>query len=270
MIIRKISSKKTNISNKSDNELLQASNDQEAKEAASIGQSFENPDGQILQDELTNVDVSVDALQADNPNDIFAGFDFDKIDYSQRTERRRGDRRRGYRRIDDRNIISRAQQEAVSIKEQAYKEGYDQGFEKATAEISLLNGSISEFFGYKEAFYQEVSGDILDISLKIAKKIIKKEVETSKDILDSMISEALKNISKGENKITLKVNPVDVEYTKEIVPNLLSNGQFEAKIYVIGNDEVEEGSVIIETSNGVIDGNISTQIELIKEAFKQI
>ena len=39
-------------------------------------------------------------------------FDLDNIDFSQRQERRRGDRRRGYRRIDDRNLISRAQEEA--------------------------------------------------------------------------------------------------------------------------------------------------------------
>ena len=44
-------------------------------------------------------------------------FDLDNIDFSQRQERRRGDRRRGYRRIDDRNLISRAQEEADTIKE---------------------------------------------------------------------------------------------------------------------------------------------------------
>ena len=73
-----------------------------------------------------------------------------------------------------------------------------------------------------------------------------------------------------ENKIILKVNPTDVEYMKEIMPTLLSSGQIEAKIYVTGVKEVEEGSAIIETSNGIIDANISTQLELIKEAFKQI
>ena len=43
-------------------------------------------------------------------------FDIENIDFNQREERRRGTRRRGYRRIDDRNLVSRAQIEAVSIK----------------------------------------------------------------------------------------------------------------------------------------------------------
>ena len=206
----------------------------------------------------------------DDVSDIFAGFNFDEIDFNQRAERRRGDRRRGYRRIDDRNLISRAQQEAIMIKEQASKEGFEKGIEDAQDSIEDLKESIQEFFEYKDALYEKISGDILDISIKVAEKIIKKEVETDKSVLDSIVHDALKTLAKDENKIILKVNPTDVEYTKEIVPDILSSGQFEAKIYVTGDREVDEGSAIIETSNGIIDASIGTQLELIKEAFKQI
>ncbi len=202
--------------------------------------------------------------------DIFEGFNFDDINFSQRAERRRGDRRRGYRRIDDRNLISRAQQEAIMIKEQASKEGYEKGVEEAKEDLFALKSALEEFFGYKEVVYDKVAGDILDISLKVAEKIIKKEVETDKKVLDAIVHDALKSLAKDENKIILKVNPTDVEYTKEIVPALLSSGQFEAKIFVTGDKDVDEGSAVIETSNGIIDANISTQLELIKEAFKQI
>ena len=58
-------------------------------------------------------------------------FDLDNIDFKQRYERRRGDRRRGFRRIDDRNLISRAREEAATIREAAAKEGYDNGIAQA-------------------------------------------------------------------------------------------------------------------------------------------
>ncbi len=206
----------------------------------------------------------------EDTTDIFEGFNFDSIDYSQRAERRRGDRRRGYRRIDDRNLISRAQEEAISIKEEASKEGFQKGLEDAQETVYQLKEAVSGFFEYKEELYNQVSGDILEIALKVAQKIIKKEVETDKSVLESIVRDALKTLAKDENKIILKVNPADVEYTKEIVPQLLSSGQFEAKIFVSGDKDIEEGSALIETSNGVIDANISTQLELIKEAFKQI
>lgn len=220
--------------------------------------------------QLAETQVGKESVKNEDTSDIFAGFNFDDIDFKQRAERRRGDRRRGYRRIDDRNLISRAQQEAIMIKEQAAKEGFDKGIEQANETVLSLKNSLEEFFGYKEVVYNKISADILDIAIKVAQKIIRKEVETDKTILDSIVHDALKSLAKDENKIILKVNPTDVEYTKEIVPELLSSGQFEAKIYVTGDKEVEEGSAVIETSNGVIDANIRTQLELINEAFKQV
>ena len=163
-----------------------------------------------------------------------------------------------------------AQQEAISIKEQASKEGYEKGIEQAQETINDFKNSLEEFFGYKDVVYNEITKDILDISIKVAEKIIKKEVQTDKSVLESIVKDALKSLAKDENKIILKVNPTDVEYTKEIVPQLLSSGQLEAKIFVTGDKDVEEGSAIIETSNGIIDANIGTQLEIIKEAFKQI
>lgn len=259
MIIKRFSSKKTN---KIETNVL-------PEQIVAQDSTLDVVEQNIVTTKENNENIEV-IEEPPKSDDIFEGFDFDKIVYNQRAERRRGDRRRGFRRIDDRNLISRAQQEAISIKEQASKEGFDKGLEKANETIDSLRDAIEDFFEYKDVMYEQISGDILDISLKIAEKIIKKEVETSKDVLDSMIHDALKSLAKGENKIILKVNPTDVEYTKEIVPKLLSSGQFEAKIFVVGNKDVEEGSVVIETSNGIIDANISTQLELIKEAFKQV
>ena len=225
---------------------------------------------EIAAEEQTAVEQTVEQEKTENKSDIFADFNFDEIEFNQRAERRRGDRRRGYRRIDDRNLISRAQQEAIAIKEQATKEGYENGLIEAHASVKKLKSAIAEYFTYKDEVYREISKDILDISIKVAEKIIKKEVQSDKTVLDAIVKDALKSLAKDENKIILKVNPTDVEYTKDIVPDILSGGQFEAKIYVTGDKEVQEGSAIIETSNGIIDANIKTQLELIKEAFKQI
>ena len=59
-------------------------------------------------------------------------FSLDNIDFKQRQERRKGDRRRGFRRVDDRNLISRAREEADAIRESAVKEGYQAGMEQAS------------------------------------------------------------------------------------------------------------------------------------------
>ncbi len=61
------------------------------------------------------------------------------LSFKERQERRRGDRRRGYRRIDDRNIISKAHEEAINIKEKAAKEGFEHGLKQLRLEVTKIS-----------------------------------------------------------------------------------------------------------------------------------
>ncbi len=197
-------------------------------------------------------------------------FDVDNFDFLQRDERRRGDRRRGYRRIDDRNLVSRAQSEAVSLKEEAVKEGYNQGLEQAGVDIAELREELKEFYNYKNKVADTMSKDVLDIALDIARTIIKKEVEQDKDILLNIIADILKDSGKSEGRVTLKVAPEDVEFVKMSMPQILSMAQVEVKMSVTGDENIDNGSVIVETSNGVTDASFKTQLGVLREAFKGI
>jgi len=75
----------------------------------------------------------------------FEKIDISSIEFKERVERRRGDRRRGYRRIDERSLVTRAQQEAHSIKELASREGYENGLKKATSEIEEIKAKLLSF-----------------------------------------------------------------------------------------------------------------------------
>ena len=81
-------------------------------------------------------------------------FNLDNIDFKQRQERRRGDRRRGFRRIDDRNLISRAREEAQTIKEAAAKEGYQAGLEQASNDIADVKNAITAFLSAKQEVFE--------------------------------------------------------------------------------------------------------------------
>lgn len=195
-------------------------------------------------------------------------FDLDNINFAQRQERRRGDRRRGYRRIDDRNLISRAQEEAGTIRENAAKEGYKAGLEKAQSEIEQVKAAIGDFLKAKQEVFEYIAPDILEISIDIARKIVKHEIEQDPEIVLASILDVLKTISKDESKITIKVNPAQLSLTKTKIPELLELAGLETKISVFADESIETGSCIVLTSNGVIDATINTRLEIIKEAFK--
>ena len=195
-------------------------------------------------------------------------FDLDNIDFYQRQERRRGDRRRGYRRIDDRNLISRAQEEADTIKETAAKEGYRAGIEQAESDILALRSKIADFISSKQEVFEFIAPDILEISVDIARKIIKKEVEQDPQVILNSIVDVMRTLSKEEPRITVKLNPLQVDLVKTELPEYISSMGIDAKITVIGDDSIEEGGCILNTNNGIVDASINTQLEIIKAALK--
>ncbi|MBS6603521.1 MAG: hypothetical protein KH301_07190 [Brachyspira sp.] len=232
----------------------------------------------LTEDEESDVEAveNVEALpqktepeDIENPDDIDL-FSLDNIDFSQRQERRRGDRRRGFRRVDDRNLISRAREEADTIREAASKEGYQAGIEQAKADIALLKDTLTAFMNAPQEVYEQIAPDILEISVDIAKKIIKKEVSEEPQVLMNTIVEVMKGLSKEETKVILRVNPTQVDITKQSVPEMLNLAGLDTKVVVLSDENVSEGGCMVTTGNGVVDATIETQLSVISEALREI
>lgn len=197
-------------------------------------------------------------------------FDIENIDFTQRQERRRGSRRRGYRRIDDRNLVSRAQEEAENIKKSAFEEGYRKGMEQASADMEAFRNSFSKFMNAPKNVFEYIAPDILEISVDIAKKIIKKEVESDPQVLVNTIVDVLKTVSKSEPKINIRVKPQAVQFIKDTLPNITYEYGIDAKVNIIADPSIEEGGCIFQTNNGIVDASIDTQLEIIKKAIEGI
>lgn len=222
------------------------------------------PAEEISQQQVENVpEVKVEEDKIDL-------FNLDNIDFKQRQERRRGDRRRGFRRIDDRNLISRAREEAQNIKEAAAKEGYQDGLSQARADLEDVKNAITAFLSAKQEVFEYIAPDIMEISVEIAQKIIKKELQQDPSIILDNITEILKGLSKEETKITLRVNPVQVSLLKAEIPDVLNNVGLEAKVLIVPDETIIEGGCMVTTTNGVIDATIETQLSVISEALKEI
>lgn len=204
-------------------------------------------------------------IQENNPDNV---FNIQNIDFKQRQERRRGDRRRGFRRIDDRNLISRAREEAQGIKEAAAKEGYEDGIRQAQSDIDDVRNAINAFLGAKQAVLDYVAPNIMEISIDIAKKIIKREISEDPSIILDNISDILKQLSKEESKITLRVNPIQVPLLKSEISDMIGNVGLDAKVMIIPDENIMEGGCMVTTTNGVIDATIETQLSVISEALK--
>jgi len=197
-------------------------------------------------------------------------FDIENFDFSIREERRRGDRRRGYRRTDERALISRAQESAEEIKKNAFEEGYKEGIAKAHEDLKALNDELKKFMGAKQAVFEYIAPDIVEIAVDIAKKIIKKEVSEDPQIVLGMVLDVMNTLPRDVSKITVKVHPEMIETVNNGLTNLIYQSQTDAKINVIPDETIDDGGCIIISNNGIIDATINTQIEIIQEVLKGI
>ena len=218
-----------------------------------------------IEEQFSQTEESATQVQVEPEIDL---FDIENIDFTQRQERRRGSRRRGYRRIDDRNLVSRAQEESENIKKSAFEEGYRLGLEKAQADIESFKNELTSFMNARNDVFEYIAPDILEISVNIAKTIIKKELDSDPQVLINTIVDVLKTVSKNEPKITIKVRPQSVQFIKDTIPNITYQYGIESKINIVADPSIEEGGCVLETNNGIVDASIDTQIEIIKKALE--
>ena len=213
------------------------------------------------------IDESVVELKVEKEEPQIDLFDIENIDFTQRQERRRGSRRRGYRRIDDRNLVSRAEEEAENIKKSAFEEGYRCGLEKSTVDIENFKTEFSKFMNARQDVFEYIAPDILEISVNIAKTIIKKEMETDPQVLINTIVDVLKTVSKSEPKIVIRVRPQSVQFIKDTIPNITYEYGIDSKINIVADPSIEDGGCVFQTNNGIVDASIDTQLEIIKKAL---
>ena len=187
----------------------------------------------------------------------------------EKKERRKDDRRIGYRRIDDRNLISRAHEEADLIKEKASKEGFDYGISQADQEIEQLKEAITQFLEAKQIALSSVKGDVVDIALKVAEKLIKTKISEDDEIVLNVVSSVIKEVGKNESSITIKANPTDYQIIKENIPNIYPYGNSKTTIDVIEDENIEWGSCIVQTNNGMIDASFKSQLQILRKALEQ-
>lgn len=197
----------------------------------------------------------------------FEKIDISVIEFKERVERRRGDRRRGYRRIDERSLVTRAQQEAHSIKELAAKEGYKNGFLEAQNELEEIKNNLIEFLAMKDKMYDEFYPHIMELAFAIAKRIIKKETEMSDDILKEIFESVLDGFNSDTQRLEVKVNPLDVEFANASLPEVVKEKNLDVRVIITQDESIDKGSCVVIANNGVIDANFKTQLAVLQNTF---
>ncbi|MFC1725551.1 FliH/SctL family protein [candidate division KSB1 bacterium] len=153
-----------------------------------------------------------------------------------------------------------------------HDEGKDVGIEICQQESServeralgTLKSIIEDATFKRTNILNNAEKDVLELASYLAEKVILKKIDLDKGIVVEVVKDTLKYIS-GEVKIKIKLNPEDIDSIKEVKEDFLSQFDNIAEMELVSDKAVNRGGCIIETDNGIVDSNISTRFEAVKE-----
>lgn len=152
-------------------------------------------------------------------------------------------------------------------REEGYSKGYESGFEDFDKLMRKFHGIIASLIAERKGILESSSGQIVNLVMQIAIKVIKRITDSQKDIVLENVNDALKRV-KDKTQITIRVNLDDLDIVRHKKSDFISRFDVIENLEIIEDPNIGKGGCIIETNFGEIDARISSQLDKIEEKFK--
>ncbi len=171
-----------------------------------------------------------------------------------------------------RKSVDKAQREAVGIKEQAKAEGYQAG-QQQVAEIvrsqlasvlPALRQAVQDVQEAKQAWLAHWEGAAIHVAAAIAGKIVRCEITETPAFATEQLREALE-LAAGSSHLRIRLNPADHAAMDGQADMLAKELAPLATCEIIPDGNITPGGCRVETSFGVIDQQIESQLARIEE-----
>jgi flagellar assembly protein FliH len=172
-------------------------------------------------------------------------------------------------------IIEKAQKDAEMLEKKAFESGFSQGEQegrqKAEDELATLISSFKkillEFENMKQRFYVEHQDVVLELALKIARKIIHQEVRSNKDFLMGVLTSAIK-LAVDRERLEIRVNPEDMDLCLRKRLDIIKEIDGIKQIVYEPDENVDRGGAIVECAFGEIDARLDQQFAEVERSLK--
>lgn len=171
-------------------------------------------------------------------------------------------------------LITKAEQEAQTIREEAYEAGLQEGREAAKemqkqAELDLqrqfdeIMAAVHEGESFRDSMFEE---NTLKLSLEIAKKIIGQQIEQDEAAFISMLKEAIKRLNEKE-KFTIRLNQREYDKFFQDGSGFLAEQVQSAPFAVMIDGEVEPGGIVLTGQGGMVIAGVEDQLNKLSKAI---
>lgn len=173
-------------------------------------------------------------------------------------------------------VIEKANKECAILKEKAkaegFKEGFDEGkrqsLEKCAKYVDASAQLLSDINSRKEAYFLDSEDEMRETMCEMLEKIAGEELKVAPDIIKNIIGDAAKSFRNSDYiKISLAQGEVskeiktDAKLIQEIIPYIK-----DIEIEIL--PDAEDGTVILDNGEEILDASVPTQLEFLKEILK--
>lgn len=157
-------------------------------------------------------------------------------------------------------------------KSQGYTEGYESGKTEVTevlkkqneAAVNEIAHMLQKIETEKKDIISQYEKDLTKLAIDIAEKIIRHKIHSEDGAVAAIIENVIKDYRNAE---WIKVyisgqDAIAVQADKKLINEL---NKISDDVKIEASEELEEGSAIVETQDGIVDAGINTQLKNLKE-----
>jgi flagellar biosynthesis/type III secretory pathway protein FliH len=168
-------------------------------------------------------------------------------------------------------VLQAAAKEAGRIREEARREGFEQGSIEKKEEVEqglrALGEAVAQLRKEHAAFLQECGQELKFLAADIAQKLVDQKIEEDDAILVGLVKQAVQSIREADwISVEISANLPQLAAALEKELGHEANGM---RLEVVPRD-LPDGGCWVQTSDGAVDASVATQIANLKTVFSHM
>lgn len=171
--------------------------------------------------------------------------------------------------------IAKLSEQITVAREQARQEGYaagladgrdtglKEGYAQAAKEVSQFKQVASSFQGEIAQANELIAQDLLDLSLDLAKAMLKSALTIRPEIVLPIISDAVRYLPSVQQPAVLFLNPADAMIVRQFMGDELTKTGWR----ISEDKHIERGGCRVETASNQIDASMTTRWQRVTSAL---
>ena len=155
--------------------------------------------------------------------------------------------------------------------QRAYEKGLAEGeararaaFGEGLAALRVQSGeALREFVCQRELYFQRVEGEVVQLALSIARKILHREVQIDPLLLAGIVRVALGTLNQG-TRVRLRAHPQEIGVWRDYFAQA---AEIAPAPELVGDASLASGCCILETDLGNTQIGLETQLKEIEQGF---